>query len=128
FGEKRREADCASDLCVYTAEEVRRVVRVAARLARQRRRRLTSVDKANVLETSRLWREVTTQVVRDEFPDLQLEHVLVDSCAMLLVQRPARFDAILTQNLFGDLLTHAAAVPPGPLGRVPPPSPPPADG
>ena len=119
FGEKRREADCASDLCVYTAEEVRRVVRVAARLARQRRRRLTSVDKANVLETSRLWREVTTQVVRDEFPDLQLEHVLVDSCAMLLVQRPARFDVIVTENLFGDILTDEASVLAGSIGLLP---------
>jgi 3-isopropylmalate dehydrogenase len=119
FGEKRREADCASDLCVYTADEVRRVVRVAGRLARQRRRRLTSVDKANVLETSRLWREVTTQVVRDEFPDLQLEHVLVDSCAMLLVQRPARFDVIVTENLFGDVLTDEASVLAGSIGLLP---------
>jgi 3-isopropylmalate dehydrogenase len=119
FGEKRREADCASDLCVYTADEVRRVVRVAGRLARQRRRRLTSVDKANVLETSRLWREVTTQVVRDEFPDLQLEHVLVDSCAMLLVQRPARFDVIVTENLFGDVLTDVASVLAGSIGLLP---------
>jgi 3-isopropylmalate dehydrogenase len=119
FGEKRREADYASDLCVYSAEEVRRVVRVAAKLARQRRRRLTSVDKANVLETSRLWREVATQVVRDEFPDVQLEHVLVDSCAMLLVQRPARFDVIVTENLFGDVLTDEASVLSGSIGLLP---------
>jgi 3-isopropylmalate dehydrogenase len=119
FGEKRREADRASDLCVYTADEVRRVVRVAARLARQRRRRLTSVDKANVLETSRLWREVATQVVRDEFPDVQLEHVFVDSCAMLLVQRPARFDVVVTENLFGDVLTDEASVLAGSIGLLP---------
>ena len=119
FGEKRREGDCASDLCVYTAEEIRRVVRVAGRMARQRRRRLTSVDKANVLETSRLWREVTTALVRDEFPDLQLEHVLVDSCAMLLVQRPARFDVIVTENLFGDILTDEASVLAGSIGLLP---------
>ena len=119
FGEKRRDGDRASDLCVYSADEVRRVVRVAARLARQRRRRLTSVDKANVLETSRLWREVTTQVVRDEFPDVQLEHVLVDSCAMLLVQRPARFDVIVTENLFGDVLTDEASVLAGSIGLLP---------
>ena len=119
FGEKRREGDCASDLCVYTADEIRRVVRVAARISRQRRRRLTSVDKANVLETSRLWREVTTEVVRDEFPDLQLEHVLVDSCAMLLVQRPARFDVIVTENLFGDILTDEASVLAGSIGLLP---------
>jgi 3-isopropylmalate dehydrogenase len=119
FGEKRREGDCASDLCVYTADEIRRVVRVAGRMARQRRRRLTSVDKANVLETSRLWREVTTEVVRDEFPDLQLEHLLVDSCAMLLVQRPARFDVIVTENLFGDILTDEASVLAGSIGLLP---------
>jgi len=119
FGEKRREANYASDLCVYSAEEVRRVVRVAARLARQRRRKLTSVDKANVLETSRLWREVTTEVVRDEFPDVQLEHVLVDSCAMLLIQRPARFDVIVTENLFGDVLTDEASVLAGSIGLLP---------
>ena len=119
FGEKRREADCASDLCVYSADEIRRVVRVAARLAQKRRRRLTSVDKANVLETSRLWREVTTQVVRDEFPDVQLEHVLVDACAMLLVQRPARFDVVVTENLFGDVLTDEASVLAGSIGLLP---------
>ncbi len=119
FGEKRREAGFASDLCAYTAEEIRRVVRAAGRFARQRRRRLTSVDKANVLETSRLWREVTTALVRDEFPDLQLEHVLVDSCAMLLVQRPARFDVIVTENMFGDILTDEASVLAGSIGLLP---------
>jgi 3-isopropylmalate dehydrogenase len=119
FGEKRRDGDTATDTCVYSVPEVRRVVRVAARLARQRRRRLTSVDKANVLETSRLWREVATQVVRDEFSDVQLEHVLVDSCAMLLVQRPARFDVIVTENLFGDVLTDEASVLAGSIGLLP---------
>jgi 3-isopropylmalate dehydrogenase len=119
FGEKRRDGDIATDVCIYSAQEVRRVVRVAARLARQRRRRLTSVDKANVLETSRLWREVATQVVRDEFSDVQLEHVLVDSCAMLLVQRPARFDVIVTENLFGDVLTDEASVLAGSIGLLP---------
>jgi 3-isopropylmalate dehydrogenase len=119
FGEKTRTADSASDLCTYTADEVRRVVRTAGRLAQKRRRRLTSVDKANVLETSRLWREVTSQVVQDEFPDLQLEHVLVDSCAMLLVQRPSRFDVVVTDNLFGDILTDEAAVLAGSIGLLP---------
>jgi 3-isopropylmalate dehydrogenase len=119
FGEKTRTADSASDLCSYTAAEVRRVVRVAARLAKKRRRRLTSVDKANVLETSRLWREVTSQVVQDEFPDLQLEHILVDSCAMLLVQRPSRFDVVVTENMFGDILTDEAAVLAGSIGLLP---------
>ncbi|MFL5452137.1 MAG: 3-isopropylmalate dehydrogenase [Myxococcales bacterium] len=119
FGEKTRTAESASDLCTYSAAEVRRVVRAAARLAQKRRHRLTSVDKANVLETSRLWRDVTTQVVQDEFPDLQLEHVLVDSCAMLLVQRPSRFDVIVTENMFGDILTDEAAVLAGSIGLLP---------
>jgi 3-isopropylmalate dehydrogenase len=119
FGEKTRTAESASDLCTYSAAEVRRVVRVAARLAQKRRHRLTSVDKANVLETSRLWRDVTTRVVEDEFPDLQLEHVLVDSCAMLLVQRPSRFDVVVTENMFGDILTDEAAVLAGSIGLLP---------
>ncbi len=119
FGEKRRSGDTASDLCSYSAGEIRRVVRVAGNFARQRRRRITSVDKANVLETSRLWREVATRTVADEFPDVQLEHVLVDSCAMLLVQRPARFDVIVTENLFGDILTDEASVLAGSIGLLP---------
>jgi len=89
FGEKRREADWAEDLCAYSADEIARVVRVAARLAQSRSGRLTSVDKANVLETSRLWREVATRVVRDDFPEVQLDHQLVDSCALRLLQKPA---------------------------------------
>jgi 3-isopropylmalate dehydrogenase len=119
FGEKRRTADTASDLCAYSAEEIRRVVRVAGAFARERRRRITSVDKANVLETSRLWREVATKTIADEFPDVQLEHVLVDACAMLLVQRPARFDVIVTENLFGDILTDEASVLAGSIGLLP---------
>jgi 3-isopropylmalate dehydrogenase len=118
FGEKRRGADWAEDLCVYTAAEVARVVRVAARLSQGRRKRVTSVDKANVLETSRLWREVTTRVMRDEFPDLQLEHQLVDSCALKLVQQPSAFDVIVTENLFGDILTDLAAVLGGSIGML----------
>ncbi len=119
FGEKRREGDRATDVCSYTVAEVERVVRVAGRLARGRRGRLTSVDKANVLETSRLWREVTDRVVRDEFPDLRLDHQLVDSCAMLLVRRPADFDVLVTENLFGDILTDEAAVITGSIGMLP---------
>jgi len=119
FGEKRREADWAEDLCIYTEEEIARVVRVAARLAQSRRGRLTSVDKANVLETSRLWREVTTRVVREEFKGIELEHQLVDSCALRLVQQPAAFDVIVTENLFGDILTDLTAVLGGSIGMLP---------
>jgi 3-isopropylmalate dehydrogenase len=99
--------------------EIERVVRLAAGLAQQRSGRLTSVDKANVLETSRLWREVTTSVVSDEFPDVELEHVLVDAMAMHLIQRPATFDVVVTENMFGDILTDAASVLTGSLGMLP---------
>src|SRR3989454_11076961 len=100
FGEKRREADWAEDLCIYTEEEIARVVRVAARLAQSRRGRLTSVDMANVLETSRLWREVTTRVVREEFKGIELEHQLVDSCALRLLPPPAPLHRLLSPEPF----------------------------
>jgi 3-isopropylmalate dehydrogenase len=124
FGEKRRERldtreERATDTCVYTTTEIERVVRVAAELARTRRGKLTSVDKANVLETSRLWRSTTTRVVREEFPDLALEHLLVDACAMHLLRRPADFDVIVTENMFGDILTDEAAMLAGSLGVLP---------
>ena len=119
FGEKRREADWAEDLCAYSADEIARVVRVAARLAQSRSGRLTSVDKANVMETSRLWREVATRVVRDDFPDVQLDHQLVESCALRLLQKPAEFDVIVTENLFGDILTDLTAVLGGSIGMLP---------
>ncbi len=119
FGRKQRDGDRASDLCEYTAEEVRRVARHAAQLARQRRGHLTSVDKANVLETSRLWRDVVTQVVRDEFPDVTLEHQLVDSMAMHLLARPRAYDVIVTENMFGDILTDEASMLAGSLGLLP---------
>ena len=109
----------ATDSCVYTSGEIARVVRVAAELARGRRRRLTSVDKANVLETSRLWREVTTAIVREEFPDVTLDHLLVDACAMELIRNPARFDVVVTENMFGDILTDEAAVLSGSIGMLP---------
>jgi 3-isopropylmalate dehydrogenase len=109
----------AHDLCVYDSEEIERIVRVAAELARTRRGHLTSVDKANVLETSRLWRRVTTRIVATEFPDITLEHVLVDSCAMHLVTNPSRFDVIVTENMFGDILTDEAAVLTGSIGVLP---------
>jgi len=119
FGEKVREGDRASDLCVYTVMEVERIVRVAARLARARKKKLTSVDKANVLETSRLWREVTTRVMRDEFADVALGHMLVDACAMHLIRRPTDFDVIVTENMFGDILTDEASMLAGSMGMLP---------
>ncbi|HTA66465.1 MAG TPA: 3-isopropylmalate dehydrogenase, partial [Xanthomonadaceae bacterium] len=101
FGPKMRTGDYASDLCEYSVREVERVVRRACGLARQRRGHVTSVDKANVLETSRLWREVATRVAREEFPDVVVEHQLVDSMAMHLIARPREFDVIVTENMFG---------------------------
>ena len=123
FGEKSRglgdRGATATDVCTYSAGEIERVTRVACSLASARSRRVTSVDKANVLETSRLWREVVTRVVRDEFPDIELEHLLVDACAMHLIQRPASFDVIVTENMFGDILTDEAAVLAGSIGVLP---------
>jgi 3-isopropylmalate dehydrogenase len=119
FGEKQRDAAGARDLCAYTVGEIERIVRVAAELARSRRRRLTSIDKANVLETSRLWREVTTRIVGDEFPGVELEHLLVDAAAMHLIRRPGEFDVLVTENLFGDILTDEASMLAGSLGLLP---------
>jgi 3-isopropylmalate dehydrogenase len=123
FGEKRREqgdhGEWASDLCLYNEEEIVRVVRVAAHLARQRRKKLTLVDKANVLETSRLWRSVTTRLIKTEFPDLHFETMLVDACAMHLIRRPADFDVIVTENMFGDILTDEASMLAGSMGMLP---------
>ncbi len=119
FGKKSRTAHAAEDLCRYTVDEIERVTRVAGRLAMGRRRRIASVDKANVLETSRLWRFVVERVLRDEFPEVQLEHVLVDAAAMHLMRRPASFDVILTENMFGDILTDEASMIAGSLGLLP---------
>jgi 3-isopropylmalate dehydrogenase len=119
FGEKRRTADAASDLCTYSRAEIGRVVRLACCLARQRRGIVTSVDKANVLETSRLWRETATCIARDEFPDIRLEHALVDAAAMQLIQDPRRFDVVVTENMFGDILTDEASVITGSIGMLP---------
>ena len=116
FGERTRAADSASDLCTYTVAEIERVARVAFAAARIRRGRLTSVDKANVLETSRLWRETVTRLQQAEFPDVALEHGLVDSMAMHIVLRPRDFDVILTENLFGDILSDEASVLGGSIG------------
>jgi 3-isopropylmalate dehydrogenase len=119
FGQKQRTAQAASDLCEYSVDEIARVVRHACRLAMQRSGRLTSVDKANVLETSRLWREVATQVVHDEFPEVTLEHQLVDSMAMHLLAKPRAYDVIVTENMFGDILTDEASMLAGSLGLLP---------
>jgi 3-isopropylmalate dehydrogenase len=119
FGEKKREPGRAVDTCVYTTEEVERVVRRACAFAVARRGKLTSVDKANVLETSRLWRQVTEALVRKEFPQLTLEHILVDACAMHLLRRPADFDVIVTENMFGDILTDEASMLAGSMGLLP---------
>ena len=119
FGEKKRDANSASDLCTYTVQEVERITRVAARLAQGRRRKLTSIDKSNVLETSRLWREVVERVMKAEFPDVALDHMLVDSAAMHLIRRPRDFDVCVTENMFGDILTDEASMLAGSLGLLP---------
>ena len=119
FGEKRREADSATDVCTYTVAEIERIVRSAARLAQQRRGKLVSIDKSNVLETSRLWRQVTNRVMREEFPDVTLEHMLVDAAAMHLIRRPRDFDVLVTENMFGDILTDEASMLAGSLGLLP---------
>jgi 3-isopropylmalate dehydrogenase len=119
FGEKHRTAEFASDLCTYTAEEIQRVTRVAGRLAMERRRSIVSVDKANVLETSRLWRATVEMVLKSEFPDVRLEHMLVDAAAMHLIRAPSHFDVLLTENMFGDILTDEASILAGSLGLLP---------
>ena len=118
FGAKTRTDDTATDECKYTVAEVERVARRAFALARGRRKQLTSVDKANVLETSRLWRS-TVQRIATEFPDVKVEHQLVDSMAMLLLSQPSRYDVVVTENLFGDILTDEAAALAGSLGLLP---------
>ena len=121
FGDRGRDPERAYDTCVYSAGEVERIARVAFESARRRgsdRPRVSSVDKANVLETSRLWRDVVESVAGD-YPDVELEHVLVDNAAMQLVANPSRFDVILTENMFGDILSDEAAMLTGSLGMLP---------
>jgi len=119
FGEKSRTAFAATDVCTYSVPEVERITRVAAQLARQRRRRLTSIDKSNVLETSRLWREVASRVMKAEFPDVTVDHMLVDAAAMHLIRRPGDFDVLVTENMFGDILSDEASMLAGSLGLLP---------
>ncbi|RMG32324.1 MAG: 3-isopropylmalate dehydrogenase, partial [Planctomycetota bacterium] len=104
---------------VYSEREVERIVRLAARAAAERRGKLTSVDKANVLETSRLWRATAQRVLTSEFPGLEFEHILVDAMAMYLISRPRDFDVVVTGNMFGDILTDEASMLPGSLGLLP---------
>ncbi|MGA8747143.1 MAG: 3-isopropylmalate dehydrogenase [Solirubrobacterales bacterium] len=124
FGDRGRDGETAHDTCEYSAMEIERIARVAFEAAERRgegtgrRPRVTSVDKANVLETSRLWREVVTAVAAD-YPEVALEHLLVDNAAMQLVSRPAGFDTILTENLFGDILSDESAMLTGSLGMLP---------
>ena len=119
FGAKTRDENSASDLCVYEKHEIERIVRVAAKLAQQRSGRLCSVDKANILETSRLWRDTTCSLMANEFPDVELEHMLVDAAAMHLLRKPAHFDVIVTENMFGDILTDEASMLTGSMGMLP---------
>jgi 3-isopropylmalate dehydrogenase len=119
FGAKTRDANTATDLCSYTVAEVERVTRVACRIARGRRKKVTSIDKSNVLETSRLWREVCERVVKTEFSDITLDHILVDAAAMYLIRRPSDFDVLVTENMFGDILTDEASMLAGSLGLLP---------
>jgi 3-isopropylmalate dehydrogenase len=116
FGAKERTDNHASDLCIYTVEEIERIARAGFEAARTK---VTSVDKANVLESSRLWREVVMRVHRDEFPDVELEHVLVDNAAMQLISNPTAFGVIVTENMFGDILSDEAAMLTGSIGMLP---------
>ncbi len=121
FGRPRERTDGgtrAVDTMVYTKNEVERIARRGFEIAMTRRRQVTSVDKANVLECSRLWREVVTEIAKS-YPDVELTHMLVDNCAMQLVRSPQQFDVILTENMFGDILSDEASVLTGSLGLLP---------
>jgi 3-isopropylmalate dehydrogenase len=118
FGERGRDGDRAYDTCVYTVAEIERIARVGFEAAQRRSGRVTSVDKANVIETSRLWRETVLAVAAD-YEGVELDHMLVDNAAMQLVSDPSRFDVILTENMFGDILSDESAMLTGSLGMLP---------
>lgn len=119
FGAKTRTENEASDACTYSLEEIERIAHAAFAAARARRGKVTSVDKANVLETSRLWRDVVTRLHATHYADVKLEHALVDSTAMVLIRNPRAFDVILTENMFGDILSDEASVLGGSIGLAP---------
>jgi 3-isopropylmalate dehydrogenase len=123
FGQPKKqwqdsEGRHAVDTLAYSEMEIERILRVGFELARSRRRKLTSVDKANVLQSSRLWRQIATEL-SSQYPDVELQHMLVDACAMRLIQRPADFDVLVTENMFGDILTDEASMLAGSLGMLP---------
>lgn len=122
FGEHRSEQadgqEKATDIMAYSEEEIRRIAHVAFRLAEKRRKKVTSVDKANVLATSRLWRRVVAEVAQG-YPDVELSHMYVDNCAMQIVRDPSQFDVIVTENLFGDILSDEASIITGSIGMIP---------
>ena len=117
FGERKRVGDRAYDTCDYTFSEIERLLRIGFDLARKRKKKVHSVDKANVLESSRLWREVAIKV-HEDYPDIELSHMLVDNCAMQLIRNPAQFDVIATGNMFGDILSDEASMLTGSLGML----------
>ena len=118
FGEKERRNDYAKDVCEYSTAEIERITDVAVNLAQQRKKKIISIDKANVMATSQLWREVTTKYLEDNFPEIEIEHMLVDAATMHLLSRPADFDVVLADNLFGDILTDEASMLTGSIGMI----------
>jgi len=119
FGKRGRTETNAFDTCEYSVEEIERICRVAGILAQARRCKVTSIDKANVLDTSRLWRDTAARVFQDEFPGIELENMYVDAAAMHLLNRPADFDVLVTDNMFGDILTDEASMLAGSMGLLP---------
>lgn len=123
FGKSGREpsadGESAYNTMIYSTSEVERIVRLAGEAARKRKKKVTSVDKANVLEVSRLWRQVFDRVMKEEFPDVQTESILVDAMAMYLISRPKTFDVVVTENMFGDILTDEGSMLPGSMGMLP---------
>ena len=118
FGDKERRNDYAKDVCEYSTAEIERITDVAVKLSQQRKKKIISIDKANVMATSQLWREVTTKYLEDNFPEIEIEHMLVDAATMHLISRPAYFDVVLADNLFGDILTDEASMLTGSIGMI----------